>query len=506
MRSPRSYQTACFDAIRNSFSRGLKRVIVVLATGLGKTVIFVLIAMMVRAKQGRVLILVNRDVLADQSAQELVENGMHPSIERGADKASPMSDLVVGSIQTMSGARLKKWNRDHFKFIVCDECQGSAASTFKAVLDHFEVAFHLGVTATPNRHDRKGLWSGYEEIVFEMPLKQRIESDGTITPGGIEEGWLCDLVFREIPVPITLDDRIATCKKLSEAEEAGEYGLESHLQRIFEACAPDHTARKSLDFFPNCTSSFAAAEAFRRHGINARHIEGPGGPNGMTKRDIAETLEWFKNEKVATLCNAELLSVGYNQPDINMIVLARLIKSETAYLQKIGRGTRTIAEVDLCVGRQARLDAIMVSAKPLCTVLDLCIQNEDHNLCNPAMLVTGDKDEQKFLRKLRKGNGNMVDLNDTDELLRAKRITDKDAALAMLSEQVANAAEKKAIKTGEPYYRHILQKFVNGKSPATNPQMVYLKRLGYTGPDSISSQQAHLIIDIFKKHKQPILA
>lgn len=500
MKQPRPYQTDCFEAIRGAFNRKLRRVIVVLATGLGKTVIFTLIAVMVRAKKGRVLVLVNRDVLADQAAAELSENGLHPSIERGADKASPLSDMVVGSIQTMNGDRLKKWNRDHFRMVVCDECHGSSAKTFKAVLDHFEGAFHIGVTATPNRHDKKGLWHGYEDIVYEMPLKERIEKDGKVTPGGIEEGWLCDLLFREIPVPITLDDKIAICKSLSEAEEAGEYGLESHLKRIYEAAAPEHQGRKALDFFPNCLSSIAAAEAYRSYGINARHIEGVGGPAGMTKKSIAETLEWFRGEKVATLCNSELLAVGYNQPDINMIGMVRLIKSETAYLQKLGRGTRTIAKVDGLPDKASRLAAIAASVKPCCTVLDLCIQNQDHNLCNPAMLVTADKDEQAFIRKQRKP-GCISDFKEFEEMLRAKRTMDKDEALAKMSEQVANAARKKA-KGDVPYFEHIFKHFIHGKKPVSDAQLRYLRVLGYPGRTDITALQASRLIDLFVEHKK----
>lgn len=506
MRSPRNYQQACFEAIRQAYKDKLKRVIVVLATGLGKTVIFVLVALMVRTKGGRVLVLVNRDVLADQAAKELSENGMHPSIERGQDKASPMSDLVVGSIQTMCGERLKKWNPDHYRLVICDECHGSASGTFKTVLDYFKDAHHIGVTATPNRHDKKGLWSGYEKIVFEMPLKERLEKDGTITPGGIEEGWLCDLVFREIPVPITLTDKVATCKRLSEDEEAGEYGLEPHLRRIFEASSSELPGRKALMFFPNCESSYEASKAYQRYGLNARHIEGVSGGSdtrpAMSKSNIKELLEWFAKEKDAVLCNAELLAVGYNQPDINMIGLIRLIKSETSYLQKLGRGTRTIANVDGMPDKQSRLDAIQSSYKPFCTVLDLCIQNQDHNLCNPAVLVTADADEQSFLREKRK-SGKVVDFMEMEDLLRAKRTTDRDDMLAKMSEQIANAAAKK--KSGkEPYYGHILKRMNPKHKGASDNAITYLSRLGYTGPKGITAQACYRITECFKAHQEKL--
>jgi superfamily II DNA or RNA helicase len=502
MKQPRDYQLACFDAIRSAFKRRLMRVIVVLATGLGKTVIFVLIACMVRTKGGRVLILVNRDVLCDQAALELVANGLHPAIERGADKASPMSELVVGSIQTMCGQRLLKWMPEHFRMVICDEVHGSAAESFKAVLDHFKSAYHIGVTATPNRHDGLGLWNGYEEIVFEMPLYGRETEDGIMCASGVGDGWLCGLRFIEIPVPITLDDRIATKKTLSEAEESGEFGLDGYLKRIYESSGAYLIERKALQFFPNCKSSIEAAEAYRSMGLNARHIEGPGGPASMNKSQIAEIIEWYRHEKHAVLCNAELLAVGYNQPDIDTIGLIRLIKSETAYLQKLGRGTRVIADVDSLATREERLAAIYASEKPECIVLDLCIQNKEHNLATPACLVTDNSAEKAALREARK-SGKSIDVSQMETLLRAKRETDRDAAMAVMAEQVANAA-KKTKKGKEPYYGHILLKPDGASLPCSDAAMRYLRSQGYTGTTQLTKQKCYLITELFKKHKQKL--
>lgn len=517
MRKPRPYQQACFDAGRDAFKAGLRRIIFVLATGLGKTVIFVLVAIMVRAKGGRVLILVNRDVLCGQAADELKENGMHPVIECADDKASPLADLVVGSIQTMaSGKRIEKWNRDHFRMVICDECHGSSAATFAKVLDYFESAFHIGVTATPNRHDKKGLWKGYEKIVFEMPLKERREEiDGKeiVVPGGIEEGWLCDLVFKPVPVPITLGEKAAKCKSMSEDDEAGDYGIGPFMEAIIEQSVEEYRGMKALNFFPNCTSSFESAQKFRDAGLNARHIEGVGvreyiiggKPQRVvtTKESIKETLAWFAGEKEAMLCNAQLLSVGYNQPDINVIGLTRLIKSETTYLQTLGRGTRTVADIDQWAEGSAldRRCAISFSSKPFCKVVDLLIQNEEHNLCDPAMLITDNKEDREHIRSERR-SGKQIDLATVDEMIRAKRTTDREKALAQMTDAIANAAHKAQAKKFGPYLGHILKREVRpGWKPTSEKQIKYLRELGYNGI-APSAWHAHQIIDVLEKHRK----
>jgi superfamily II DNA or RNA helicase len=498
----RDYQEACFSAIREAYANGKRGVMTTLATGLGKTCIFTMISGMVRTKGGRVLILVNRDVLCDQAAAELVAYGLHPVIERGQDKASPMSDLVVGSIQTLSGKRLEKWNKDHFKLVICDECHGSAAKTFKAVLDHFQSAYHLGVTATPNRHDKAGLWKGYQEIVFEMPLASRIESDGRRIAGGIDEGWLCPLEFRELPVPITLDDYAATKKSITEAEESAQFEKDGVLTRIFDEGAKMLQGMKSLCFFPNCKSSEEAAKAFCDRGLDARHIEGYQSTN-----ERAKLLQWFKESQRGILCNADLLSVGFNQPDIQCVGMFRLCKSTTTYLQRLGRGTRPAIAVDGFANAAERCSAIAASTKPSCVVIDLMIQNEDHNLATPACLITDDAEEQKYLRQENKGK--RVDLSEMEDKLRTKKAIDKEKALAKLAEDAVNAAKKKGfngkssnVTHNGVFIGHILNRGNNGK-PASSGQLWYLSRnFNYRPAQPISAQQAYLLTERFKAHKK----
>jgi superfamily II DNA or RNA helicase len=287
----RDYQQRFIDCIRSAFVSGERGICGELFTGAGKAFVLAVIAKMVRDRGGRCLCLVNRDNLVEQLFKSLCEQGLHPVMERGQDKASPMSDLVVGSIQTLQNDRLKKWSPEHFKMVICDEVHFAAADTFKATLNHFKSAFHLGLTATLLRHDKKGLWEGYKKDVFHMSLTE-----------GIEQGWLVPLIFQELPVPIIVDKKAATKKMFTESDEVELFDQNDYLPRLFAAAATECVGKKALMFWPGCKASEKAAEHFNGQGIESQHVDGY-----MSKTSSAQKLEWFATCETGVLHNADLL-------------------------------------------------------------------------------------------------------------------------------------------------------------------------------------------------------
>ena len=493
MKTPRYYQTAAHEAIRAAYKRGLKRVMIELATGLGKTVIFVLMALMAKAKGGKVLILVNRDVLVSQALEELRINGVFAQREQAEERASLTADVVVGSIQSMQSKWLTKWPRDHFKLVITDECHGSAARTFRVILDHFESAYHCGVTATAERHDRKGLWKGFEDIVYRMPLNNWEDKEtGEVTLGGIDDGWLCPFDFHELDCPVVLDEKLMTHAIIKENEEV--FDSHKYLPRLAECAAAESNGRKGLFFFPNCRVSNEMTVMLKERGLNAEHIDSSYMPPHETKR----LLEWFAAQESGILCNADLLSVGYNQPDINMIGLFRPIASNPMYKQRLGRGTRPIASVDLFATADERRAAIASSAKPACKVLNVFWENGSHDLASPSCLITDDADERKELDQKRRPGQN-VNLAQLELQLKAKRMDDKEEEKRKFAEKVANSQEKK--RRNAPFIGHILRMKHNGND-ASSGQMFYLRKLGYKheGP-GLSKQQAFLITETYKRQR-----
>ena len=473
-------------AIRAAFGRKLRGVVVELFTGAGKGYIIARIAELAREKGGRVLVLVNRDNLCEQLFESVRQQGLFPTMERGQDKASVMSEMVIGSIQTMQNARLARWPKDHFKLVITDEVHFGAAKTFVNTLDHFSSAWHVGLSATIERHDGKGIWKGYEERVFAMPLTE-----------GINQGWLVPFEFVELPVPIQIDDTLATKKMFTDEDESNVFKKENYLPRLYAAAAEARGNLKSLFFWPNCDASKDATTYFQSIGMNARHIDGY-----ISRNEQNEILEWFKNTPDSILSNADLLSYGYDNPSIQCIGIMRLSRSLPMLKQRLGRGTRPLCRVDDYTTADERRSAIESSDKPTVRVLDLMLQlgNVHHSFATPTDLITDDPDEREFLRKERQ-SGAPVNLEELGDKLKMKRQTDKDAQLAKLAEDAANAAEKRrrgSMHRGV-FIGHILD-HKSGSKPASKPHLRFLYSVyGYRPTDPITAQQAVRITQLFKE-------
>lgn len=497
-RRPRDYQEDCITAVRDAYKRGLTGVGIEIFTGGGKGYIVARLSELVRGKGGRVLVIVNRDNLVSQLFDSVAKQGLHPQREQGQDKASNMADMVVGSVQTMQGDRLKRWPRGHFRMIIVDEAHFAAADTFHEVLNWFKsdvTTYHCFLSATMERHDKKGLHPACQELVYSMPLT-----------AGIEEGWLVPFVTKELPVPIEITDKDNAKKMFGDKDEEDIFSRNDYLPRLFAAAGAECVGRKALLFWPGCINSIDATKAFLAMGLDARHVEGQGRRklsdgtyNVSTDESIKETLEWFAQPGPKVLNNADLLSYGYDNPSIDLIGIMRLSRSLPMLKQRIGRGTRTYgADIDRWDDATERREAIAASPKPSFIVLDLMLQMSEaqSTFAHVGQLITEDKEEQEYIRKNRQ-SGVPIDLEGMRKLVKAKAVDD-DKMRTKLAEDAANAAERKKRAV---FYDDILRKNV-GNNAVTTKQMKFLRKLGYKGDAGITSWQAGRIIDRILQHKR----
>jgi len=490
MRTARPYQLEAKEAIKSAFIQGKKGVAIELFTGAGKGYIIADIARDVIAKKGRALVLVNRNNLCDQLRDSLIEQGLYPQLERGLDKASPLSDLVVGSIPTMQGERLRRWNPGHFKLVITDEAHFAAAKSFKTTLDYFQASYHLFLTATLERHDKQGLWSGVTDLVYSMPLMS-----------GIDQGWLVPFVFEELPVPILLEDKLAAKKSFTEKDEENLFSRHEYLPRLFAESAARMKNCKGLNFWPNCDSSREAAKHFALCGIDTMHVDGY-----MPDAEIAKILAWFREPGPKVLQNSELLSYGYDNPSIDTVGIFRVSKSIPMLKQRLGRGTRPLCRVDDYDTAEARKNAIAASAKPHCRVLDLMLQLDgvENTFADPTCLITEDSKEREFIREENRKAGRPLNVEEMKNLLKVKRITDKDAQLAKLAEDAANAAERKKKKPKLPYISDIIYSRNPDHKIAGEGFVQKARKLGFVLPEQIySCHQIYRILERYEKNKQP---
>lgn len=334
----RPYQREAVDAIVDHWNEW-KRELLVLPTGCGKTVVFNTVA---NGRPGRTLILAHRDELIEQARDKF--NAMFGEMP-GKIKAqeNEIRRVTVGSVQTMC-------RRDYsgqFDTVIVDEAHHAVSPSYQTLLQQFPDAQVLGVTATPDRGDKKSLARYFDGIAYEYQLKT-----------AIKEGYLCEIMAKTIPLQIDLN-----AVKVSLGDfEVGSIAatLEPYLPQIAKAIQENASARKTVVFCPLVSIAQELAGMIP----GAREVNG-------NSADRKETLEWFdKAERGAVLCNAMLLTEGWDCPSCDCVVVLRPTKIRSLYCQMIGRGTR------LSPGKDNLL------------ILDFLWLSHKHNLCRPASLVS----------------------------------------------------------------------------------------------------------------------
>jgi superfamily II DNA or RNA helicase len=363
----RPYQKEAIQAIETQWNE-FNRLLLVLPTGCGKTVVFNEIA---RQKAPGVLILAHRDELIEQARQKYGE-------ATGKIKADENSILpvTVGSVQTMCR---RKYDPDLFSTIIIDEAHHALSPSYLSILEQFPRAKILGVTATPDRGDKKSLGQFFESIAYEYNLKK-----------AVHDGWLCNISARTVPIDIDLSE---VKVKVGDFEVNGlAEALAPYLPEIAKAIKEYASDRKTVVFLPLISIAQDFRDELLKVGLNAREI------NGQSE-DRKEILEWFDKAGPGTvLCNAMLLTEGWDCPSVDCVVVLRPTKVRSLYVQMVGRGTR------LYPGKKNLL---------LLDFLWLC---QKHNLCKPANLISDNtEDIEKVAKETEEKETDLIEATESAE-------------------------------------------------------------------------------------------
>ena len=404
------FQRDAVDAVQKEFSEGRKHTLVVLPTGTGKTVCFSEFLRRQVENGGRGLILAHRDELLSQAAQKLkATTGLDSALEK-ADSSAWMSDapVTVASVQSMCRPeRLKKYPAGYYTDIVVDEAHHSLSPTYRNIIDHFDGSRILGVTATPDRGDHKALSEVYESLAFEYPMRQ-----------AINDGYLVPIKARMLPVEVDLTKVKISCGDYS-ANSLGD-ALEPYLNEIARRMAEECKDRKTVVFLPLIRMAKRFAELLNEYGISAAEVNGE-------SPDREEILSDFEAGKYRALCNAMLLTEGWDCPSVDCIVVLRPTKVRSLYQQMVGRGTR------LYPGKENLL------------ILDFLYLTAKHDLCTPASLFSGTAEVEEQMEKILR-SGEEMDVSDVEEQAERDIMAERAASLAHTLEQ----SRKKKARTVDP--------------------------------------------------------
>lgn len=335
--TPRDYQIEGIDEARRILAAGVKALLLVLATGGGKTVIAALVALGAVLKGKRVLFIGPRREIIAQAYWKLVEAGI-PEKDMGvimADGVIPHvvtrqpynarrvgAPVQVASLQTLSNRRLPPAD-----VVFVDEAHHATSPTWLKVIEHYKAAgaVVVGLTATPIRADGKGLRmfehlhviAGFEELAAKGYLvsPQMFTSERAVDLAGVRTGESGDYNQDEI------------ARRMDRRELVGDI-VENYQRR-----AP---GEKAVVFAASVEHSKHIAAAFNEAGIPAGHIDGS---MGRDERDAV--LAKLRTGEILVVCNYGVLTEGWDEPSVSYVAIARPTKSESLFLQMAGRGLRS---------------------------------------------------------------------------------------------------------------------------------------------------------------------
>lgn len=311
----RNYQIEIKNKVQNTEFR---KNILQMPTGSGKTFTFIEIAKDHFAETTeRILILVHRTELLEQARRSLGERCF--LLNAGVKNIPHDYDYYIGMVET-TYKRIEKL--PNFGLIIIDECH---IGNFKK-MPYFEpnsLEKILGVTATPiaeyplsNFYDNLILGPSVEDLIRDKHL---LNCD--------VYGFASDLVAKEK----------WKIKKgeFDEKQMEDFYSSEKMVKNVINAYWEKSAGKKTLIFNVNLKHNECVRQAFENEGLEVKTIS-----SETDKNERKETINWFKTNKHAILCNVGVLTTGFDEPSVETIILNRATKSLSLYLQMVGRGSR----------------------------------------------------------------------------------------------------------------------------------------------------------------------
>ncbi|MBI5944192.1 MAG: DEAD/DEAH box helicase family protein [Chloroflexi bacterium] len=362
-KAPRYYQQVAINRAVNAVLAEQKRILITMATGTGKTFVAFQIAWRLwKAKRKKkILFLADRNVLIDQ-AKDRTFSPMGQALQKIQGKAVKSREVYFALYQALAnpvtGENLyEKYPRDFFDLIIVDECHRGSANeegSWRKILDYFDSATKIGMTATPKRNDNVDTYEYFGEPIYTYSLKQ-----------GIEDGFLAPYrVYRVIPdvdaSGLQIDPGVLD--RFGREIPADLYGTKD-FERVVSLLARTEVVAKHLTVYLKRTNRFDKTIVFcvdQEHALDMRialnnanadlskihlyYVERVVSEEGSVGRGHLDNFQDPEKEVPVILTTSQMLTTGVDAPTCRNVVLFRTINSMTEFKQIIGRGTRVSEE------------------------------------------------------------------------------------------------------------------------------------------------------------------
>jgi superfamily II DNA or RNA helicase len=504
----RKYQQSAINSIKASLEKGEDKMLLCMATGLGKT--FTAVKAIEQLGFQKALWITHRDTLTTQSALAFIRDKFDDSladhvesvgytnyIRNGgifaggafkmglvkADVFQPYGNVTISSTQTIH-KKINQLPSDHFDFIIVDECHWGNALT-KKTLDHF-TAPRCGLSATPYSKDGVLLSSLFNEIVYDYNIKD-----------GIKDGYLCELDGIRIKTNLSLDNVHTIGGEFNQRELADEVNCYARNKLCVDSYIKYANGLQGIFFCVDIQHCLDLLEVFLEAGINAKAVSSDESRTGNT----FETIKTFKKGKIDVLINVEILTTGFDYCDIGFIGMARPTKSIVLFLQSVGRGTRLKSPE--FVGKNGQK----------CLILDFIDNTSKHSLINTFTLDRGlEPDERTYItsttrEKLIEARRVRVEgKHNKDERIQLFPVLTPKFKTTIKSDEMASEAQIKWLRdlnypVDEVVYTKENAREILGSLPASRTQIAELKSLNVDISAPITRGQASYTAWIIKNKK-----
>jgi len=396
----RPYQEEAIFTILRYYNHNVRKQLVILPTGTGKTIIFAsLIDKFLEDcinNYHKIIVLAHRDELIRQAVNKisLLVDRKYIGIIK-ADQNDIEKPVLVCSVQTLQREnRLKELSKEtSFVFmLITDEAHHAVANSYIKIYNELldDNTLHVGFTATGFRSDNIALGNVFDKIVYEKNLLDFIPD------------YLVNLKIKKIKTNINLDSINTVNGDFNQTKLAKILDTENYIELITKSILKFAMDRLTLVFAPSVKSAYDIADLLKKKGVKAEAVS-----SNTPLDERRKILRKFQDKEIQVVTNYAILTEGYDNPAINCIVMARPTLSPVLYMQMLGRGTRKYPDKDDCL------------------ILDIAHLTDKYKLVNVNTLLG-------------------LPIKDNDDLLSVKkRLEEEKERIEEIEEDIPPSVEKK---------------------------------------------------------------
>jgi superfamily II DNA or RNA helicase len=308
-----------------AIAAGQRRILLVCPTGGGKTIVAAEYIRRETENKRRVLFLAHRREMTRQAAAKLYKLGVTSGIIQAGFPARPSESVQVASIATLHARAIRTTsiNLPEADIVIVDEAHHAPARSWQKILARYPNAIILGMTATPCRGDGRGLGAIFD-VMIEAPSVADLIAGGYLVPTRVYAPTKPDLKGVRVKMGDYVESQLA--ERMDQPKLTGD--IVSHWLQIAQR-------KRTVLFATGVAHSVHIRDEFRRAGVLAEHIDGQ---TPVEERDAI--LAQLDRGEIEIVCNAMVLTEGWDCPAVSCLVLARPTKSLGLYRQMAGRVLR----------------------------------------------------------------------------------------------------------------------------------------------------------------------